>query len=132
MHCKIYLNINNFSKEGITMEADLFQVRLGHLKFFFDREVSQWFQCYVLVKNFIRNPAISLKTLKTRFFNSNLWFWRAADTPKSFLYDVLKMLQDILLKRIFFFFGGASVRPELTATVKNQSWGSYRIFWGRR
>ena len=53
------------------MEADLFQVRLGHLKFFFDREVSQWFQCYVLVKNFIRNPAISLKTLKTRFFNSD-------------------------------------------------------------
>ena len=90
------------------MEADLFQVRLGHLKFFFDREVSQWFQCYVLVKNFIRNPAISLKTLKTRFFNSNLWFWRAADTPKSFLYDVLKMLQDILLKRIFFVRGQCS------------------------
>ena len=33
------------------------------------REVSKLFKCYVLVKNFDRKPAISLKTLKIGFFN---------------------------------------------------------------
>ena len=36
-------------------------------------EVSKWFKCYILVKNFDQKPAISLKTLKIGFFNTLLW-----------------------------------------------------------
>ena len=54
------------------------------LEFFFSREVSKSFKCYVLVKNFDRNPAISLKTQDRIFQHATLTksrLWLAADTP---------------------------------------------------
>ena len=58
-------------------------------KIFFLREVSKLFKFSVLVKNFDRKPAISLKTLKIRIFKHAIlttsMFWRVACAPKSFL-----------------------------------------------
>ena len=42
------------------------------LKNSFSSEVSNLFKCYVLVQNFDRKPAVSLKTLKIGFFNTLL------------------------------------------------------------
>ena len=48
------------------------------LKNYFLRIVSKFFKCYVLVKNFDRKPAISLKT--------TFKFWRAAGAPIDLFY----------------------------------------------
>ena len=57
---------------GVLAKMNLFHKPLSATEQFFLREVSKLFKCYVLVKNFDRKPAISLKTLKIGFFNTLL------------------------------------------------------------
>ena len=71
------------------------------LKHSFLREVSKLFKCYVLVKNFDRKPAISLKTLKIGYFNKLLRLNQGfAGAAKSFLY--LFIYLDIITKPLCF------------------------------
>ena len=71
---------------GGAAKMSLFHKPLGCLRIFFAREVSKLFKSYVLVKNFDRKPAISLKTLIIGFFNTLLGLNQGCGAPKSFLY----------------------------------------------